>query len=369
MIYCLDPNVEKPIMLLDQQIGYDPDDPSPYVDGSAFARELMELDAMGKSEVCIWVASPGGSVADGMKIYSAMLKTRCKVNTYCVLAASIAAPIFLAGRNRTMADFGKLMFHNPSGGDDKALSAIKDTIITMVQSRSKMSYKDIGAMMNRTTWISADEAFALGLCDEIESSGAMNIPRPKMIGEPVAMWKEASLFVNNALKTPINKMKNIATALGLAEDATEEQITAAIGEMKNTAKTAADASKTAADVVASLKATVDSLKEEISGIKNSNATAEADAKKAKAETLITKYTNRLGKISDEVKASWINKAVANYEDTEKLLEALPVNAQSVNVSMVANKLGDGELPTTAVSLAAQVTNRLKKEGRNVPTTL
>lgn len=365
MIYCLDPNVQKPIMLLDRPIGADPEKPyDPYIDGSVFSRELMELDGMGVSEVDVWIASPGGSVVEGMKIYTAMLKTRCKVNTYCSLAASIAGVIFQAGRTRTMADFGKLMMHNPSGGDDKGMAAIKDSIITMISTRCKLSPDDISKMMNRTTWISADEALSMGLCDAIENSGSLNVPRPKMIGDPVNMWKSAVAYTNSILKQSSNiNMKNIATALGLAEDATEEQITAAIGEMKNTAKSANDASKSATDAITALTNTVNSLKDELSGLKNTAASSEAAAKKAKAESLITKYSNRLGNLTDDLKNSWVDKAVNDYEGTEKILEALPINAKSPE--MIVNKLPEGVAPTTAEGLQATLINKLRNQGRKI----
>jgi ATP-dependent protease ClpP protease subunit len=41
------------------------------------------------------------------------------------LAASIAAVIFQAGRKRVMADYAKLMYHNPSGGANDVSKAVQ----------------------------------------------------------------------------------------------------------------------------------------------------------------------------------------------------------------------------------------------------
>lgn len=369
--YCLDPGAETPIMLLDRPIGYDPENPNePYIDGATFQRELLALDAAGVKNIDVWISSVGGSVVDGMMIYNTMLQTKCAVNTHTVFAASIAAVIAQAGKKRTMADFGQMMYHNTSGGDDKALAAMNESIINMVQRRSNMSYDEIRKMMNRTTWIGADEALALGLCDSIEKSDSMNAPR-RLSGDAKAMWKEAVHFVNSALKTPTNKMKGIATALGLEETATEEQIVTAIADMKSAGKTANDQVTALGDQVKSLSDVVNSLKAKQDDNDKAAQAAAAAAARSKAELLVNKYAPRLGtSITDEVKNSWIDKAIADHAGTEKMLEALPVNYKAPRIeNSVATPGKDAEgkdiAPCTVAVYAARVTNQLKKEGRNV----
>jgi ATP-dependent protease ClpP protease subunit len=382
-MYTLDPNAPEPIMLLDEMIGADSDFPNdPYIDGSLFAKELLMLDSMGKKVINIWIASGGGSVIDGMKIYNAILQTKAKVNTHIIFAGSISAVISQAGRERTMADFGKLMFHNPSGGDEKGLNAIKDSIITMVEKRSKMSYSDISKMMNRTTWIGSDEALMLGLCDTIESSDSLN--KPKLFGGDVAeMVNVAKMYVNNALKPIKNNMNaEVTKALGLSEDATTEEVVKAIAELKSTevetettteveTETApASESETITittdnDTISALNEMVNTLKAELEAIKNSTKVAEENATKTKAIELVNKYTNKLGNVTEEVKTSWVNKAIANYNETETMLEALPLNFKAPSVENVTNKATEVEVPTTALYLSAKLKNELKKQGRKI----
>jgi ATP-dependent protease ClpP protease subunit len=343
-----------------------------------FAKELLMLDSMGKKVINIWIASGGGSVIDGMKIYNAILQTKAKVNTHIIFAGSISAVISQAGRERTMADFGKLMFHNPSGGDEKGLNAIKDSIITMVEKRSKMSYSDISKMMNRTTWIGSDEALALGLCDTIESSDSLN--KPKIFGGDVAeMVNVAKMYVNNALK-PIKHIMNaeVTKALGLSEDATTEDVVKAIAELKSTEvetettteveTETAPASVTITtdnDTISALNEMVNNLKAELEAIKNSTKVAQENADKTKAIELVNKYTNKLGNVTEDVKTSWVNKAIANYNETETMLEALPLNFKAPSVENVTNKATEVEVPTTALYLSAKLKNELKKQGRKI----
>lgn len=374
-MYTLDPNAPEPIMLLDEMIGADSDFPNePYIDGSLFAKELLMLDSMGKKVINIWIASGGGSVIDGMKIYNAILQTKAKVNTHIIFAGSISAVISQAGRERTMADFGKLMFHNPSGGDEKGLNAIKDSIITMVEKRCKMSYSDISKMMNRTTWIGSDEALMLGLCDTIETSDSLN--KPRIFGTDVTeMVNVAKMYVNNALKPIKNNMNaEVTKALGLSEDATTEEVVKAIADLKPTevvikttteVETAIETITTENDTISTLNEMVNTLKAELDAIKNSTKVAEDNANKTKAIELVNKYTNKLGNVTDEVKASWVNKAIANFNETETMLEALPLNFKAPSVENVTNRATDVDVPTTALYLSAKLKNELKKQGRKI----
>jgi ATP-dependent Clp protease protease subunit len=198
MIYTIDLNVAEPIMLIDRHIGFDSHQGGPGIMGDLFQKELMTLDGMGKKRIQVWINSEGGVVQDGWNIYNAILRTQTKVDTYCIgMAASIAGVIFQAGRKRIMNDYGILMYHNPFGGDGKALDAIRESLVTMISQRSSMNSFDVGKMMNRTTWISADEAFSLGLCDEIEHSVEMNTKRKVVTNtEARSYWRETNKAIN-----------------------------------------------------------------------------------------------------------------------------------------------------------------------------
>jgi ATP-dependent Clp endopeptidase proteolytic subunit ClpP len=211
MNYTIDPNSEEPIMLIDKHIGFDADE-GPGIMGDLFQKELFMLDGMNKKRIQVWINSAGGVVQDGWNIYNAILRTKTKVDTYCVgMAASIAGVIFQAGRKRVMNDYGILMYHNPFGGDDKSLDAIRDSLITMISQRSSMNAFDVSKMMNRTTWIGADEAMTMGLCDEIDQSVEMNTKRS--VGthaEARLYWRETNKAINALLPGLRSNHMNVA---------------------------------------------------------------------------------------------------------------------------------------------------------------
>jgi ATP-dependent Clp endopeptidase proteolytic subunit ClpP len=181
--YTQDVSAEEPIMFIDTHIGFDEQD-GMGISGSDFMKELFELDNMGKKRICVHINSGGGSVTEGMAIFHAILNTKTPVDTYCVgIAASIAGVIFQAGKNRKIADYGTLMYHNvynpkqESPSASKALDAMQQAIIIMVASRSGISENQIEEMMAKTTFLGADEAEKMGMCDEVVPSGRMNKKR------------------------------------------------------------------------------------------------------------------------------------------------------------------------------------------------
>ena len=119
MIYCIDENIDEPIMLINTHIGFDEEN-GQGIDGAQFQRELLYLDGLGKKRIQVWINSIGGVVMDGYNIASAILKTKTPVDTYNVgMSASIAGVIFMCGRNRIMLDYAQFMMHPASGTKDK----------------------------------------------------------------------------------------------------------------------------------------------------------------------------------------------------------------------------------------------------------
>jgi ATP-dependent protease ClpP protease subunit len=99
-MYTVNVDSDEPIMLINKHIGYDEADGYGIM-GDLFQAELLALDQMEKKRIQVWINSPGGSVMDGYNMYTAMLKTKTKVDTYCVgICASMAAVLFQAGRKR-----------------------------------------------------------------------------------------------------------------------------------------------------------------------------------------------------------------------------------------------------------------------------
>lgn len=372
MVYCIDPTVEEPIMLINKHIGFD-DKEGQGIDGSLFQMELLQLDALGKKRIQVWINSPGGIVMDGYNIYNAILKSKTKVDTYCVgIAASIAAVIFQAGRNRIMSDYGALMYHNPYGGTSKELDVMKGSLATMIASRSGKTEDEILAVMNRTTWIPAkgdDGALKLGFCDSIEESSDHNKKRVATAppGEPMAMYRVANSILKeefSKIKFPL-KMKKVTNKLGLNEDASEDSILAGIATIENSLNAANSASAQAKKDLAEKEKEVADLKKKVADAEAKEKDA-ADAKaKAEAGEMEEKAKNMLdgfvtsGKIKAEAVDSWKESVKALGIDKVKAqLEALPVSkiANKIDVTEVA---GEKKLTNVVAMAMAEARNKLK----------
>ena len=334
--YVVNPEADEPIMLLDRHIGFDEDE-GYGVDGSLFVRELMMLDQMEKKSIKVWINSPGGIVMDGYNIYNAILKTKTKVDTVCVgIAASIAAVIFQAGRNRVMNEYALLMYHNPYGGNSDELKKMRVSIAKMIASRTGKSEDEILKMMDKTTWITASEALMSGFCDSIEVSADFNKKRSATT-DAKAMWKESAQVLNSIFKPKNKTMNKVANKLGLISDASEESIVSAIDSIVNKKNDMEDKMKKMEDDYAEAKQECDKLKAQLDEMKQKaedeakKAEEEAkNAKKAEAKNMVEGFA-KAGKIKNEAIEKWVAMAADNFEMVKNLLEELPVNK-------VANKI-------------------------------
>ena len=209
-------------MLILTHIGYDP--MQGYgVNGNEFLKELLTLDAMGKKRIQIWINSVGGSVIDGWSILGGMLKCKAKVDTYNIgVAASTAGWLFQAGRKRYMSDYAICMEHNPSGGDKEITNLFRDSICTIISERTGMSKEDVYKRMDEETYMNAEQALKAKYCDEVVSTGAMNVRRVSQAETVTDKWLAAQNIVNLILPTKqikTNKMADtkISAAIKLAE--------------------------------------------------------------------------------------------------------------------------------------------------------
>lgn len=390
MIYCIDPSVDEPIMLINKHIGFDETD-GMGVDGSTFQKELLTLDTMNKKRIQVWINSPGGIVTDGYSIYSAILKTKTPVDTFCVgAAASIAGVIFQAGRKRIMADYSWLMYHNPFGGDDTdILQVMQESIITMIEQRSGMTPIEVETMMKRTTFILADEALKMKLCDQVDESRQQNIKYLRTITNPQNFYKECNLVLNSILNNQNQPtMSKVTMRLRLNDSAPEDDMLKAIDAIEDRAKKAEDAKKESEDK-AKAKAKEDEeakaeledkftkakealdkakkdyadCKSELDALKKDKKDAEDKAEEDRAKDMVTNFA-KVGRIKNEEMTilDWTNTAkTLGYDKVKSMIEALPLNKVAPVIDLAPNKLEKGQLSTTALSLA--VMNKLKREGK------
>ncbi len=307
-------------ILLYSQIGDSVDASGNYVSGisgSAFAYEMQYLQDK-CSKIKVRINSIGGSVLDGYSIVSAILNSKVPCDTYIDgLAASISGVIAMAGKKCYMADFGTLMLHNPSGGNDTAvLDLVKDTLVTIFEQRTKLTAEEISVMMDKETWLGANEALSMGLVDEVVTS-----VKKYKVSKSESLSNMAIIY-NKIINKP--NMEKIQNVLKLSNEASEETIVSAIEEkdIKN----------------AELQAEVDRLK----AIVDANEAKENEAKELAAKELETKAIElvenaiKAKKILETEKDSTIEMAKNNFEFVSNMISKINNVKDAVKVFDVKN---------------------------------
>jgi ATP-dependent Clp protease protease subunit len=142
---------------------------------------LDELKALGPvAELTLRINSPGGSVFDGVAIYNALKRHDAAITVWVDgIAASIASMIAMAGDEVVMPENAMLMLHDPSGlvmgtatdmrAMAEALDRMKAGMVTAYRDKSGRDDAEIESLMRDETWLSAQEAVALGLADRVEA--------------------------------------------------------------------------------------------------------------------------------------------------------------------------------------------------------
>lgn len=161
------------------------------------------LNALGTPrELRITISSNGGEVHQGFAIYNMLERHSAKkIVTIDGVAASMASVIAMAGDEVVMPSNSMLMIHNPwggvTGGADEvisfgeALAKMRDAIAGVYAKRSGIECSEVLGMMDRETWLSAEEAVSLGLADRVEEPRQMAalIDTNKFRNTPVALKK------------------------------------------------------------------------------------------------------------------------------------------------------------------------------------
>ena len=131
-------------------------------------------------DVSVYINSPGGSVTAGLAIYDTMQFLKCDVVTYCIgQAASMGAVLLTAGSKgkRHALPGARIMIHQPWGGAQGTASDIhiqaqeilrlKDYLNGILAKHTGKSVKEVAKDTDRDFFMSAQEAVAYGLVDDV----------------------------------------------------------------------------------------------------------------------------------------------------------------------------------------------------------
>ena len=138
-----------------------------------------------KSDIHIYINSPGGSVTAGMAIYDTMQFVSCDVATYCIgQAASMGAVLLTAGTKgkRFALPNARIMIHQPLAGMQgtaeeimihaRELQRIKQRMNEILLKHTGHSLEKIEKDTDRDRFMTAEEACDYGLVDLVVESMA-----------------------------------------------------------------------------------------------------------------------------------------------------------------------------------------------------
>lgn len=143
--------------------------------------QLLFLESTDRSrDIQMYINSPGGSVYAGLGIYDTMQFIGPDVSTICTgIAASMGAVLMCAGvkGKRTALKHSRMMMHQPSGGIGgqatdilitvNEIKKIKKELYEIIGFHAGKSAEEVAKDSDRDFWMSAEEAKAYGLVDEV----------------------------------------------------------------------------------------------------------------------------------------------------------------------------------------------------------
>jgi ATP-dependent Clp protease protease subunit len=157
----------------------------PIEDSSAnliIAQMLFLSNEDSKSDIHLYINSPGGSITAGLAIYDTMQFIRCDVATYCVgQAASMAAVLMAGGKagKRFLLANNRVLIHQPliSGElvapatdleiETKEILRLRERLYQILAKHTGQSAEKIEKDCDRNLWLDADEAIKYGLADKV----------------------------------------------------------------------------------------------------------------------------------------------------------------------------------------------------------
>ena len=148
---------------------------------STIVAQLLFLEAEDPDkDIYLYINSPGGVITSGMSIYDTMNYIKPDICTICIgQAASMGAFLLSAGTKgkRYSLPNSRIMIHQPSGGAQgqstdiqiqaKEIQRMKDSLNAIIASQTGQDIEKVEKDTDRDNFMSADEACAYGLIDEV----------------------------------------------------------------------------------------------------------------------------------------------------------------------------------------------------------
>ncbi len=374
------------------------------VSADEFVRELAAIDS---DEIVVKINSPGGNAYDGIAIMNALLAHPAKITTSVEgLAASAASFIAVAGDDRIIRPGAELMVHNAwsvAVGNASEIRAVADQLDRTSANVAGIYARHAGgdvadwqAAMDAETWYTADEAVAAGLIHRVEDPAKAADDEPE---EARASWdlsvyayagraaapaprrfarsrKPVAPAAAPRKEKPVALIDDLRTRLGVADDADESTVLAALDEAlderagdDDTTEGATEGTENAAAELtpAAVAASARKLGMTVVDADTYAATVAAAQQGAKAfERQQSDHRNavldtavRTGRITTARREHYAKMLAADPEGTEELLTSLPAG-MSVPINEVGHAIDVPEEAEHSAEMAgvfAQITGR------------
>jgi ATP-dependent Clp protease protease subunit len=151
---------------------------------ASIVAQLLYLESVNATQdIYMYINSPGGVVTAGLAIRDTMNFVKPDVSTICLgQACSMGAMLLTAGAKgkRLILPDARVMFHQPSGGargmasdieiQYREIQKLKERLNQMVVEGTGQPLEYVEKIMDRDTFMSAEEALAFGAVDRIIKS-------------------------------------------------------------------------------------------------------------------------------------------------------------------------------------------------------
>ncbi|MCB9831412.1 MAG: ATP-dependent Clp protease proteolytic subunit [Planctomycetes bacterium] len=168
--------------LLEDRIVFIGSEVSDVLANSVTAQLLFLQKENRHQDIQIFINSPGGSVTAGLAILDVMRYVPCDIATYCIGQASSMGAVLLGagtkGKRHALPN-ARIMIHQPWGGAQgtaidigiqaQEIGRMKKTLNGILAESCDKSLEEIERDSDRDFFMSAEEAKAYGIIDEIIS--------------------------------------------------------------------------------------------------------------------------------------------------------------------------------------------------------
>lgn len=132
------------------------------------------------ADISLYLNTPGGQVSSGLAIYDTMQLVEPDVATICTgMAASMGSVLLCAGAagKRSALPHSRVLIHQPLGGAQgqasdiliaaKEIEKTRTELYNIISNHSGQPFEKVFADGDRDFWMTAEEAKAYGMIDEI----------------------------------------------------------------------------------------------------------------------------------------------------------------------------------------------------------